>query len=83
MTQSIADNLVLPVLDRISGADGLIPRQKKLDLIAKWIKDLAIKIGKPEDPVATLSGGNQQREVLAKWLLGANQHLATACSSSP
>jgi ribose transport system ATP-binding protein len=30
---------------------------------------LKIKIGAPEDPVATLSGGNQQKVVLAKWLL--------------
>lgn len=66
--QSIADNLVLPVLDRISGRDGLISREKKTDLVSKWIEDLAVKIGKPEDAIATLSGGNQQRVVLAKWL---------------
>ena len=66
--QSIADNLVLPVLDRISGRDGLISREKKAGLVSKWIEDLAVKIGKPEDAIATLSGGNQQRVVLAKWL---------------
>lgn len=66
--QSIADNLVLPVLDRITGRNGLISRQKKDVLVHKWLKDLAIKIGKPEDAVTTLSGGNQQRVVLAKWL---------------
>jgi simple sugar transport system ATP-binding protein len=66
--QSIADNLVLPVLDRISRADGLISRQKKAILVAHWIHELAVKVGKPEDSVATLSGGNQQRVVLAKWL---------------
>ena len=66
--QSIADNLVLPVLDRITGANGLISRHRKAGLVGKWIKDLAIKIGRPEDAVATLSGGNQQRVVLAKWL---------------
>lgn len=66
--QSIADNLVIPVLDRISGADGLISRRKKGDLVRKWLVDLAIKTGRPEDAVATLSGGNQQRVALAKWL---------------
>ena len=33
-----------------------------------WIADLGIKVGRPEDAVSTLSGGNQQRVVLAKWL---------------
>lgn len=66
--QSIADNLVLPVLSQISGRSGLISNMKKNDLVQNWLNKLAIKIGKPEDAVATLSGGNQQRVVLAKWL---------------
>lgn len=66
--QSIADNLVLPVLRKITGRDKLISRRKKADLVAKWLLELAIKIGRPEDAVSTLSGGNQQRVVLAKWL---------------
>ena len=66
--QSIADNLVLSVLDRMTGVNGLISRQLTASLVGKWIRDLSIKIGKPEDAVATLSGGNQQRVVLAKWL---------------
>ena len=36
--------------------------------MGRWIRDLAIKVGRPEDPVSTLSGGNQPRVVLAKWL---------------
>ena len=66
--QSIADNVVLPVLGQITGNDGLISSQKKAALVSKWLGGLAVKIGKPEDAIATLSGGNQQRVVLAKWL---------------
>lgn len=66
--QSIADNLVLTVLRRITGAAGLISEPAKADLVARWIRDLAIKVGRPSNPVSTLSGGNQQRVVLAKWL---------------
>ncbi len=66
--QSIADNTVLPVLDRIVNRLDLISTRKKDGLVAHWIRELAIKIGKPSDAVSTLSGGNQQRVVLAKWL---------------
>jgi simple sugar transport system ATP-binding protein len=34
----------------------------------RWIDDLAIKAPNPENAVRTLSGGNQQRVVLAKWM---------------
>lgn len=66
--QSVADNIVLSVLPQISGPDGLISHRRKAELVSKWLGALAIKIGKPEDAVSTLSGGNQQRVVLAKWL---------------
>jgi len=66
--QSIGDNIVLPILPRLSGAAGLLSRSRVASTVARWIQDLAIKIGAPSDPVSTLSGGNQQRVVLAKWL---------------
>jgi simple sugar transport system ATP-binding protein len=65
--QSIADNLVLPVLDKILDRR-LISAQKKQTLVARWVDDLAIKIGRTIDPISTLSGGNQQRVAIAKWL---------------
>ncbi|NJM84296.1 MAG: sugar ABC transporter ATP-binding protein, partial [Tabrizicola sp.] len=66
--QSIADNAVLAVLRRITGAGGLLSSRRKDATVARWIGELAVKIGKPGDAVSTLSGGNQQRVVLAKWL---------------
>ena len=66
--QSIGDNTVAAMLDRLLGPGFLINQKRRNTLIAKWIRDLAVKIGKPEDAVSTLSGGNQQRIVLAKWL---------------
>jgi len=65
--QSIADNLVLPVLDKILEKN-LISGEKKRAMVAHWISGLAIKIGRPVDPISTLSGGNQQRVAIAKWL---------------
>jgi simple sugar transport system ATP-binding protein len=65
--QSIADNLVMASLDRILSG-GLISPPKKENVVAHWISALGVKIGKPEDPIRTLSGGNQQRVAIAKWL---------------
>ena len=66
--QSIADNTVISILDRILGSLGLISAARQSDLVRHWIDELAVKIGAPGDAVSTLSGGNQQRVVLAKWL---------------
>lgn len=66
--QSIADNIVLPVLTKITGRAGLISGGKKADLVNHRLREFAVRIGTPQDAVSTLSGGNQQRVVLAKWL---------------
>ncbi len=66
--QSIGDNTVAAVLGRLLGPARLVSRRRRDALIRTWIADLAIKIGSPDDAVSTLSGGNQQRVVLAKWL---------------
>ncbi|MCA0272246.1 MAG: sugar ABC transporter ATP-binding protein [Proteobacteria bacterium] len=66
--QSIADNAAIAVLDTLLDGTGLISPAKKDDLITGWVKKLGIKIGKPENAISTLSGGNQQKVVLAKWL---------------
>lgn len=66
--QSIEDNTVISVLKHLLNSFGLISRRKKHDVVNLWIDELAVKIGNPDDPVSTLSGGNQQRIVLSKCL---------------
>ncbi|QPM90500.1 sugar ABC transporter ATP-binding protein [Pseudooceanicola algae] len=66
--QSIGKNTTVTVLDQLLGPGGLLSPRKQGDLIDRWITKLKVKIGRSEDPVSSLSGGNQQRIVLAKWL---------------
>jgi simple sugar transport system ATP-binding protein len=66
--QSIADNLILSVLDKILTFGRLISFRKKNETVEYWISELNVKIGKTTDAISTLSGGNQQKIVIAKWL---------------
>jgi simple sugar transport system ATP-binding protein len=65
----IGDNIVIRALDRIM-AGGWITGSRKAAEAETWIKRLAIKTPSPRLPVSSLSGGNQQRVVLAKWMAG-------------
>jgi simple sugar transport system ATP-binding protein len=68
LEQPIASNIVLSILEKLAGALGLLRMDRKRGEVADWIEQLGIKVSDPENPVRTLSGGNQQRVVLAKWL---------------
>ena len=65
--QAIDDNMVISSLDKILSG-GLISSDRKRNLVGSWVKDLGVKIGKQADAISTLSGGNQQRIAIAKWL---------------
>lgn len=66
--QSISDNTAITVLDSLLGPGHLISARRQDALVDDWLRDLGVKIGHPDHAVSTLSGGNQQRIVLAKWL---------------
>jgi rhamnose transport system ATP-binding protein len=67
MDFSIERNIVLASLDSVRRA-GLIPRGSERRFAKDWALRLQLKYGKLTNPVWTLSGGNQQKAVLAKWL---------------
>ena len=68
LDQPIASNVLLAVFRQVLDRFGMFDRRKRAAVVKQRISDLAIKIGSPDDAVKTLSGGNQQRVVIAKWL---------------
>ena len=68
LDHSIGDNVVVRLIDRLTGRMHLVDRRAVAEASNKWIKQLEIKTPSGDLPVKSLSGGNQQRVVLAKWL---------------
>lgn len=65
---SIRQNISLPNLDEVSDQFGTIDKNKEDALIKKGHESLTIKMASPESAAESLSGGNQQKVVVAKWL---------------
>ena len=66
---SIRENIGLANLDQISNKWGLIDKEKEKTLTEKAIKDLKIKTPSIEQDAKNLSGGNQQKVVVGKWMV--------------
>lgn len=70
---SVADNIILPNLKAVSNKLGIILRGKEEKMIKKAVRDLKIKVHHPSTAAQNLSGGNQQKVVVAKWLAGKSR----------
>lgn len=68
LERSIADNIVISEIDSLTSTIGVLQEDRRQAEINRWVDDLRIDTRNPDNPVNTLSGGNQQRVVLAKWL---------------
>ncbi|HEV2558423.1 MAG TPA: sugar ABC transporter ATP-binding protein [Microvirga sp.] len=67
LSMSIADNLAMASLSQLSRGPFINPA-RTTEAVQRAVEQLRIKIGSAGDPVSTLSGGNQQKVVIAKWL---------------
>jgi len=68
LPRSIGDNIVISELENISNKRGVIDQKKRKSEIERWVKELGVATNNPNNACNTLSGGNQQKVVLAKWL---------------
>jgi monosaccharide-transporting ATPase len=64
---SVRENIVL-ALQAKRGWRRFIPRREQAELAERYIRELGIKTADAEVPIGQLSGGNQQKAVLARWL---------------
>jgi galactofuranose transport system ATP-binding protein len=64
---SVADNIALAILPRLSRG-GVLDEPAQRKVVARLIPQLGIKCSSPKQPVKELSGGNQQKVLLARWL---------------
>ncbi|MGG4035500.1 sugar ABC transporter ATP-binding protein [Paenibacillus cisolokensis] len=68
LINSVGFNMTLAELRNLMKNKWIVSEQKRKQLIGQYIKDLNIKTSSPDNEVGNLSGGNQQKVVLAKWL---------------
>ncbi|WP_191058341.1 sugar ABC transporter ATP-binding protein [Geminicoccus harenae] len=68
LPMSIADNIGMAAMGSLTSGVFVDPAKERA-AIQRMVDKLKIKVGDVADPVATLSGGNQQKVVIAKWLL--------------
>jgi monosaccharide-transporting ATPase len=65
---SVRENIIL-ALQASRGWTRPIPRKRQDELVERYVKALDIRPPNPEIPVRNLSGGNQQKVLLARWLI--------------
>ena len=64
---SVRENLTLALLPRLARA-GVVDTQRQAAVVERFIRELGIRTSGPEQPIRELSGGNQQKVLLARWL---------------
>ncbi|MFL5804753.1 MAG: sugar ABC transporter ATP-binding protein [Roseiflexaceae bacterium] len=67
LRMSIADNITLPVVSRFATL-GWLDADREIEVATAASKQLEVKMASVEQQAGELSGGNQQKVVLAKWL---------------
>lgn len=68
LTQPIENNMMLANIDDLIKKSGVIDEKRIHADAGRWKKELSIKMLENDAAISTLSGGNQQKVVLAKWL---------------
>ena len=68
LSMSIKENITMSMIKTVSGIMGIFKKNKEKSVVEELIQKLQIKTTSIDSSVSHLSGGNQQKVVLAKWL---------------
>lgn len=69
LEMSVKDNMTSANLKNLTGkVPGFIDRKKELEVCRKYIDRLETKVASLDQPISTLSGGNQQKVILGRWM---------------
>ncbi|MET7331258.1 sugar ABC transporter ATP-binding protein [Nonomuraea sp. NPDC005650] len=69
MGQSVESNVSLASLSEFSSGSGIVKRGKERAATGAVISELRVRAASPSAPVSSLSGGNQQKALFAKWVM--------------
>jgi ribose transport system ATP-binding protein len=64
---SVRENMTLALLPALSRS-GVVDESRQRAIVDQFIKEIGVKCTSPEQPIRELSGGNQQKVLLARWL---------------
>jgi ribose transport system ATP-binding protein len=64
---SVRENLTLALLPRLTKR-GVVDRARQQEIVDRFVERLGIRMAGPDQPIRELSGGNQQKVLLARWL---------------
>jgi len=65
---TVAQNIGISILDRLSAVGGVLPPGRIQKNAKRMIRRMGVRPGEPRRAIETLSGGNQQKVVLGRWL---------------
>lgn len=68
LEKSIKDNIIIAVLDRLRSSLGLLDGKRAREVAEQTVRDLQVVTPDIDNPVMSLSGGNQQRILIGRWL---------------
>ena len=68
LNQSVENNTIISIIQKLKNKIGILDKKECTSITKNWIDELHIKSAKPEINASAMSGGNQQKIVISKWL---------------
>lgn len=71
LKRSVVENTTIVALKKLSNLLGLVNTKKEEQMVADYVRKLRIAVKDVHEPVGNLSGGNQQKVVISKWMVAS------------